>query len=345
VSLTPAAGFERAHIDRLQRELDAAYPIGYLERRLDEVMGEFASDGGSDRATWLVRFGRANLALSSDRGPSGCCRRAWRGHRSMIVTTLPTFDDALTFGPWSPQRQTWNAGAAASEQRRKRYDPPTDPVARPFYAAAFLRKRGSPPKAAARTRVATPLTSAEIVRARLAPRPLVNPYAYAERPRLDQPDEPAPADPKPTKRGKPDLFELLHENFLHVEGRRFMKLVIARLWAKKLAGKLRGSMRLGLENVRDDDTPAVGMVGAHKVNNNVAPAVSRWLLQCRPNLRGWIIAKHMKGEPAELTRAYMDPSLPLPPDPRMPLLDVEHPYHPTDSWAHPVSAEAAEMAA
>ncbi len=139
------------------------------------------------------------------------------------------------------------------------------------------------------------------------------------------------------KRNKPDPFELLHETFLHVEGRRFTKLVIGRLYAKRLAGKTRGSMRLEIENVRDDDTPAVGMAGPWKANNNVAAAASRWLLQCRPNLRGWIIVKHMKGEPTELTRAYTGPSLPLPPDPRMTWLDVNHPYHPTDSLAYPVA--------
>jgi hypothetical protein len=79
--------------------------------------------------------------------------------------------------------------------------------------------------------------------------------------------------------------------------------------------------------VWDGPTPEIG--GEAKWNNNLVPLLSRWIVICRPSLRGRI---EFRGEP---DKAWNDPSLPMPANPYRRWLDPAHPYTPIGSAAYP----------
>jgi hypothetical protein len=90
-------------------------------------------------------------------------------------------------------------------------------------------------------------------------------------------------------------------------------------------GEGRVSVRLALELARATYRGPDDHEGTYKWNNNLAPALARWILICRPALRGAI---ELRGEPDP---AWSDPSLPAPESP-FAWLDPERPYYPRDGF-------------
>jgi hypothetical protein len=127
-----------------------------------------------------------------------------------------------------------------------------------------------------------------------------------------------------------DPFVLLREALATSAGRKMILSVLTELRAQLDAGFGEGSMRLAIETARRKRAGGAGGPGAYRLDNRVAPALARFLLRNRPQLRGWLVLRKMAGEAPEVTAAYNSKELPMPVDMRLAWCDPDSPMRPRD---------------
>ena len=196
----------------------------------------------------------------------------------------------MTYEDFTPeQRRAYMVGMLAGQDRKK-FDPPLDAALSAAYRIGFEKAGGRvPPRSTARL-----------------DRSAKSEHAGGKRQIVD---------PK---------GELLHATLATAEGRKMVKF-LCELLAPRIQRAKKGeriSMRLYIEMARDQYGGS-GMPGDFKLNNNVAPSLTRWILLAKPSLRGVF---ELRGE---TDPRWTDPELALPPCP-FPWFDPNRPLVPKD---------------
>lgn len=196
----------------------------------------------------------------------------------------------MTYADFTPeQRRAYTAGMLAGQDRKK-FDPPLDEALAAAYRLGFEKAGGR-----------IPLRSTDRL-----DRSARSEHAGGKRQIVD---------PK---------GELLHATLATAEGRKMVKF-LCQLLGPRIKRAKRGdriSMRLYIEMARDQ-YGGLGMPGDFKLNNNVAPSLTRWILMARPELRGLF---ELRGE---TDPRWTDPELAPPPCP-FPWFDPSRPLVPKD---------------
>lgn len=126
-----------------------------------------------------------------------------------------------------------------------------------------------------------------------------------------------------------DPFDALHELLTTTAGRAMARAIMEELRVQRDEWKApRGSVKLAIEIARSRQANGAGGPGVFRIDNRIAPALARLVLQARPALRGWLECRRMEGEDEALAAAYNDPTPELAADPRLPWLDPARPLRP-----------------
>lgn len=124
-------------------------------------------------------------------------------------------------------------------------------------------------------------------------------------------------------------FNMLRSALKTEQGRAMIEAIVDELYTQSNNGYEQGSIRLAIESARRKAPSTSGMSGSYKVDNTIAPAIARWLIQTDPDTyQGWLEVRRMDGELADVAAAYNQEGGELPIDNRLYWLDVEDPYNP-----------------